>query len=174
MRAGRATCVASRCRNFVDLSWSADYAMKKLLFLLWVALPLPARACHCLEPHIADAYARSTVVAMIRIERVKPADNGQLAEGEVLSAWKSNLPAVASVVSLPGCDYPLAKGEFYLLFLERTQSGDLTTGRCRGNRLRAEASVSLFWLNRFGRAATIKYDKDNPSTPWSVRIPAGE
>jgi hypothetical protein len=148
--------------------------MKKLLFLLCGVLPLPAWACHCLEPHIADAYARSTVVVMVRIERVKPADNGQLAEGEVLSAWKSNLPAIASVVSLPDCDYPLAQGEFYLLFLERTEAGELTTGRCRGNRLRGEASVSLFWLNRFGHPATVKYDKDNPATPWSVPIPARE
>jgi len=148
------------------------FAMKKLLVLILALLPLSARACHCLEPYIADAYARSTVVAMMQIQSVKPGENGVRAEGEVLSAWKGELPVVATVVALSDCDYPLAQGEFYLLFLERTEAGDFTTGRCRGNRLRAEASVSLFWLNRFGRPSSIAYDKDNPPTPWAVRGPA--
>ena len=148
--------------------------MKKLLVSLLAAVPIHAHACHCLEPYIADAYAKSAVVAMVRIESVHAGDEGMLAEGEVLSAWKGNLRASASIVSLTDCDYPLARGEYYLLFLERSEAGELTTGRCRGNRLRAEASVSLFWLNRFGRPSDVAYDKDNPATPWSVHGPAGK
>jgi hypothetical protein len=141
---------------------------------MFAIMPLRAQACHCLEPQVGDAYARSTVVAMIRVQDVKPSDDGQVAEGEVLAAWKGNLPAVTEFVSLSGCDYPVAKGEFYLVFLERTLTGQLTTERCRGNRLRSEAAVSLFWLNRYGRASSVEYDQANPPPPWSLRMPGSD
>ena len=144
--------------------------MRSLLLAVCMVLSLPASACHCLEPQIADAYARSVAIAMVRIQSLKPTEGGLAAEGEVLSAWKGDLPVMTGFVSLSDCDYPLAQGEYYLLFLERDPAGAITTGRCRGNRERGEAAVSLHWLNRYGRRSSIEYPNGDPPTPWSVRI----
>jgi len=50
------------------------------------------------------------------------------------------------------CAFPFTAGERYLLFLQRTASGDFGTTKCAGDKAERSAATELSWLEKRARA----------------------
>lgn len=118
--------------------------------------PARALACRCREPGVATAYRRAASVVLAEaIEvRERPDIQGQEARLRVVGAWKTDAPAVVTVVTGTTCAYLFKPGEKHLVFLV-SQQGSLGTGKCMGDLPEGKAKAALAWLARHGKAGAI-------------------
>jgi hypothetical protein len=129
--------------------------MKHFLFLLAALLSVEsAFACRCRPPDVWRAYAQVQAVASVRIKTVTAAPSGgvEQAEADVIEAWKSDLPDSITIFGALICEYPLQEGGDFVLYLNRNDKGNWTTGNCLGNSQTKDAGARIKWLRRHGKS----------------------
>ena len=126
-------------------------ATSALLGLALSACVQPAFACRCVEPSLQYAYKHADAVGKIRINDVSvPSSDGSVtAQGEILKAWKANLPLHIQIVTGEDCAYPLKAHETYILYLSKG-GASWGTYKCRGNRSLRRSGDTIRWLNKYG------------------------
>jgi hypothetical protein len=116
-----------------------------------------AQACRCSEPSTARAYAATALVVEGRVTNItpRPAIDGIEVKMTVARAWKADTAAEITFSTGTDCRYDLELDQRYILFLVKTPSGDLTTGRCMGNGKLAAKGQALAWLQRRAKKARV-------------------
>jgi hypothetical protein len=109
-----------------------------------------AQACKCEVGSFKKDYKRADVIVAVEVLIATQQDERSVEYTLKKSkSWKSNLAeSMIITVEKDSCEYPLLKGEHYLLYLERLPSGAYTTSQCKGNRRQTEAAQAIRWLNR--------------------------
>jgi hypothetical protein len=129
-------------------------------------LPALALACRCTEPKSVDAAyqaARAVIVARVLEVQAAPHVDGFTAVLSVSQAWKKDVPNQLTIQSGTTCRYGLESNHEYLLYLTHDpkmlggrDDKTYTTGICLGNKPLPEASKTVRWLQKHGRASAVR------------------
>ena len=130
------------------------------MLALLSGMPSAALACRCAGlPSPLTAYQRADVVVVARILTVmpNPGQNGGTALVRVSRAWKEDIASEITVATDSTCAYTLMSDREDLLYLSKNRLGlgGYGTSRCDGNQHLSEATQTLQWLHRHGRAARV-------------------
>lgn len=104
-----------------------------------------AFGCRCTQITLSEAYKRADAVLYgytSDFVRLPSPEGGGTAIIEVESSWKSNLPNRLVVNTQTSCAFDFEKGNHYLLFLNKSETGFYETGMCYGN-IQLEYKTSL-------------------------------
>lgn len=127
--------------------------------LALAALPQVAWACRCVPPAASAAYRRAALVVVGRIVSVEQRADVAIARVrvQVERVWKADVPAALTFTTATTCNYPVQPGERHLLYLTRSDSGELVSDRCMGNRalLEGQSADAVVWLERRGVRARV-------------------